>query len=255
MTQQMVERDGVRLSIDVRGTGPAVVLLASLGRGASDFDHLASALAGAGYTAIAIDPRGVGESIGPMDGLTLHDLADDVAAVIEDRGGGQAHVLGHAFGQRLARCVAADHPSLVRHLAILAAGGAVQPPPEVHRALLRCFDLTRPVADRLEDIRLAFFAGGNDPAVWLDGWWPDTARMQGQAVQATPLQDWWDGGTAAILVIQGAEDRTAPVANGRMLRDEHPDRVQLVELDRAGHALLPEQPGTIAELVIGFFGS
>ncbi len=101
-------------------------------------------------------------------------------------------------------------------------------------------------------MRLAFFADGNDPRVWAGGWWPDAARAQGAAVRATPTGDWWLGGSAPIFVIQGLEDRTAPPANGRLLRDEAPDRVQLVELERTGHAMLPEQPDRIAELVVAF---
>lgn len=252
MSRHTVTRNGVSISVDALGEGPPVLMLASLGRGASDFELLARTLAASGFRALAVDPRGVGESSGSLENLTLHDLAADAAAVIEQLGPGPAHVVGHAFGQRVARCVAVDFPHLVRTVTILAAGGAVHPEPEVQRSLLNCFDLSLPDDQRIKHIRVAFFADGNDPRVWEGGWWPEAARAQGAAVRATPTEDWWLGGSAPTLVIQGLEDRTAPPANGRLLRDEAPDRVRLVELEHAGHALLPEQPDRISELVIGF---
>jgi pimeloyl-ACP methyl ester carboxylesterase len=71
--------------------------------------------------------RGAGESRGPIDGVTVHDLAADVAGVLEAVGCGPAHLVGHAFGNRVARCLAADRPSLVRRVALLAAGGLIGP--------------------------------------------------------------------------------------------------------------------------------
>ena len=46
---------------------------------------------------------------------TLHDLANDIAAVIRNAGnGGPAVIVGHAFGSWVARMTAVDHPELVR---------------------------------------------------------------------------------------------------------------------------------------------
>ena len=40
--------------------------------------------------------------------------------------------------------------------------------------------------------------------------------------------------------------------NGRRYAAMHPDRVQLVEIDGAGHALLPERPEAISAAVLAF---
>src|SRR5438477_3312757 len=72
--------------------------------------------------------RGVGGSCGSLDGATLHDLASDVAGVIKAIGCGPAHLVGHAFGNRIARCLAVDQPPLVRSVTLLAAGGLIAPP-------------------------------------------------------------------------------------------------------------------------------
>src|SRR5215471_5351145 len=110
------------------GSGDTVVLIPGGGLDASYFDHFARRLAHAGFRAVAVNPRGAGESTGPLEGITLHTLAADVAGVIEALHGGPVHVLGHAFGNRVARCLAADRPDLVRSVILLAAGGLIAPP-------------------------------------------------------------------------------------------------------------------------------
>ncbi|MCA9824334.1 MAG: alpha/beta hydrolase [Dehalococcoidia bacterium] len=244
-----VATDGARIVATVRGEGPLVVLVPSLGRGASDFDTLAESLAEAGFMAAAIDPRNAGESCGGTENLTLHNYAADVAAVI-DHLGGPAHIVGHAFGNRVSRCLATDRPDLVISIALLAAGGLIEPSPEAREALKRSFKTDLP--GHLDAVREAFFAPLNDPTPWSDGWWSCVSAAQSMANRATPREDWWYAGSAPMLVIQGLDDVIAPPANGRALRDELGDRVSLIELENAGHALLPEQPEAIARHLLGF---
>src|SRR4051794_8895013 len=74
----MVDGPDGAIEVHAVGAGPTVVLLPSLGRPASDFDELAVRLAGAGFLALAPEPRGVGRSTGPLEDLTLAALAGDV---------------------------------------------------------------------------------------------------------------------------------------------------------------------------------
>ena len=110
------------------GSGTPIVLLANAGCSVGYFHHLARALATGGFQTISINMRGVGDSLGSLDGTSLHELAGDVAGVIEAIGCGPAHLVGHAFGNRIARCLAVDRPSLVRSVTLLAAGGLIGPP-------------------------------------------------------------------------------------------------------------------------------
>jgi pimeloyl-ACP methyl ester carboxylesterase len=250
---RVFEKSGVTVEALVDGQGPLVVMIASLGRPAEDFDDLARRVAGAGYRAVRLQPRGVGKSSGPMQGQTLLDLAGDVALAIEALGG-PAVAIGHAFGQRVARVLAASRPELVRGVVMLAAGGRVAIPAKARTALLACFDSKLTPEQHLENVGYAFFAPGNDPSVWVDGWNSETARMQNAAAQGTALLTWWEGGRAPMLVVQGLQDRIALPENGQSLKNEFAARVTLVEIDGAGHALLPEQPEAIATAVLAFIG-
>ncbi len=234
------------------GEGPAVVMLPSLGRGADDFTLLGDALANAGFRAVAIDPRGIGSSTGSLEDLTLHVYASDAASVIEHLGSHPVDVIGHAFGNRVARVLASDRPDLVRRVVLVAAGGRQHIDPDVGTSLVACFDETLGDDEHLDAVRRTFFAPGNDPAVWQDGWWPEAATAQRAAVVATPVDAWTSAGDAQVLIIQGMHDRVAPPEVGRAVRDEIGDRATYVEIDGCGHALLPEAPDAIAREVIRF---
>jgi pimeloyl-ACP methyl ester carboxylesterase len=249
---ELLDLGAVQLELSCAGSGPAVLLLPSLGRGAGDFDLLSAALAGAGFHAIALNPRGIGASRGPMQGVTLHDLAADAAAVIRARAGGAAHVVGHAFGHRIACCLAVDHPRCVRRLVLLGAGGRVEAEREAREAFKRFLTESLSSAERAAAVKAANFAAGSDPSPWLEGWWTATAVAQIEAAKRTPHEEWWASGSAEILVVQGLEDRMAPPENGRALARTLGRRVRLVEVRQAGHALLPEQPARVSAAVLAF---
>ena len=242
------------IEYQIDGKGPVILMIPSLGRGASDFDDLSSRLVAAGYTTIRPQPRGMAASAGKMKDITLNDLAADaMAAVPADSG--PIVVIGHAFGQRVARILAAQYPDRVKSVIMVAAGGKAAMLPGAREALFAVFDSSLPSEKHMEAVRFAFFATGNDPLVWRDGWNAAVAQMQNAATQASAVDDWWGaGGRASLLVIQGLQDVVAPPENGRKIKDEFGDRVKLYNIDGAGHALLPEKPNEIAALILGFLG-
>ena len=150
--------------LDVRdlGTGPLLVLLPGLGRPSSDLDLFAARLVEAGYRVVLPQPRGIGASTGSLEHLTLHDLARDIAAVIEAVGGEPAVVIGHAFGNRIARCLAADRPDLVRLVVLLSSSGKVQPTADIAEAIRLAQAVDTPPDVRARAVRDAWFAPGSD---------------------------------------------------------------------------------------------
>jgi pimeloyl-ACP methyl ester carboxylesterase len=237
------------IAVLVEGSGPLVVLLPSLGRGAGDFDAVAAALVGRGYRVARPQPRGIGRSSGPMSGNTLHGLAADIATVIRRLDGAPAIVAGHAFGNKVARTLAADSPELVRMVVILAGAGRAAIPEDVRRSILSSGDLDLPDDERIGHLMKAFFAPGNDPTGWLHGWYPETKAMELEAERATPPDDFIGAGSAPILDVQAADDTVVPVENRMDLKNEVGERVTIVTIEDAGHALLPEQPARVAEMI------
>jgi pimeloyl-ACP methyl ester carboxylesterase len=236
-----------QVEIHAGGSGPLIVLLPSLGRGAADFARLAPLLIARGYRVAAPEPRGIGRSIGPLDGITFHDLAADIAAVIRAEGG-RAVIGGHAFGQKVARTVAMDHPELVRAIVMLAGAGRAPIPAEVRAAILRSGDLGLPDAERIAALKIAFFAPGNDPvaAGWLNGWHPEIKQKQLAAENSTPPDEFIPAGRAPILDMQAEFDTVVPPSARLDLRNELGDRVTIHVIENAGHALIPEQAEAVA---------
>lgn len=250
-TRRMVIHGGVRIEVIDEGSGPLVVMVPSAARDSEDFDDVAAALAHAGMRVLRPQPRGMGQSSGPLDGLTLHDYAADVAAVIEHTSGDPAIVLGHAFGQWVARTLASDRPDLVRGV-VLAAAAAKSIPPALREAQAKCIDMTLPDAERLAALRECFFAPGHEPPPsWLVGWHMPSHRSQRAATAATRQEEWWTAGTAPILDLQGAQDPWRPRSTIDDFRHEFgADRVSVVVLDDCSHAMLPEQPDRVVRAVL-----
>jgi pimeloyl-ACP methyl ester carboxylesterase len=239
--------------IDVILDGPdmaePLVLLPSSSRDSEDFDGISERFVAEGFLVLRPQPRGMCGSTGPMDGLTLHDYAGDVAMVIERLAGGSAFVLGHAFGQWIGRCLACDHPRLVRGV-ILAAAAARSVNPALRDELAKCSDTSLPDAERLAALQVAFFAPGHDPASWLFNWHPVAAKSQRAASAATKQDDWWTAGSAPVLDLQAAFDPWRPASTRDSIRaDLGAQRVTVVVIPDASHALIPEQPEAVVRAV------
>jgi pimeloyl-ACP methyl ester carboxylesterase len=250
--------DDVRIELVAEGRGPLVVMLPSRGRGAEDFDGVADELVKAGFRVLRPQPRGAALSRGPMQGLTLHDLAHDVAAVIRNAGdGGPAILVGHAFGSWVARMTAIDHPELVRGVAMVAAAAKAYPAgfpgaAELSDAVRKSSDFALPQNERLKYLRLAFFAPNSDPRIWLQGWHPAADEVQLAAGHATKQSEWWSGGTVPLLDLQGELDPFKPRAMSNEMRDEFGERASVVVIPNASHALLPEQPAAAADAILAW---
>jgi pimeloyl-ACP methyl ester carboxylesterase len=95
-----------------------------------------------------------------------------------------AHVVGHAFGNRVARCLAADRADLIGRVVLLAAGGLVPTEPEARRAAHRLRHETLTEAERLALQQAAYLSPVSDPRLMLQ-------------VQKSPR---WDAGDLAEAV-------------------------------------------------------
>lgn len=246
----MVRYDNVAIETLVQGAGPAIVILPSLGRDSyEDYDHVSASLASKGFKVLRPQPRGIGKSMGPMKGQDLYGFALDVAAVIDQQAGGRAVIVGHAYGHFVARMTAVQYPAKVRGVVLAAASAkdTGQRFPDVWTSPGRAGNLALPVEQRLAALRLGFFAPGNDPAIWLKGWHTATRLMQVE--KPVPQSVWWAAGTAPLLELIPEEDPFKPRDRWDELKREFGDRVKVVTIPKASHALFPEQPVAVAQAI------
>ena len=227
-------------SSDSLGT---IIALPGSGGDVTRYKYLAPLLADAGFSVVAVNQRGIMGSTGDLDGLTLHDYAADVAALIDRLDVPQAHLLGWALGNRIARAVATDFPDKVASVSLIAAGGLASPltlPGELARLL---GEANIPEAEKLELARRTLFSDQTIDEIVLD-------YVRG--LNYWPLEEWWAGGNGPMLIVQGVDDKTAPPENGHRMKDEFGDRITVIDLEAAGHAMGLEKPEETANAILDF---
>jgi pimeloyl-ACP methyl ester carboxylesterase len=251
-TRELVRRDNVTIEVIAEGRGPLIVMLPSLGRDSEEFDPAAARIATAGFRVLRPQPRGYGKSSGPMENLTLHDLARDVAAVIEHENSGPAIIAGHAFGHFVAKMTAVDFPKLVRGVILIGAAQKT-PDPAVQQSVAIATDPTQPEPDRLKHLNIVFFAPGNDARLWLTGFHANVRAAEIIARDATPQKEYYAAGNVPLLDIQGENDPYKPPSARNELIDEFgAKRVTVVRVPHAAHAVIVEQPNAVADAVIAW---
>lgn len=171
-----VSQGPIKIEAYEQGAGKVIVILPSLGRGAQNYDEVAGYLAKDGFRVLRPEPRGVNGSQGPLNNLTIHDFAADVALLMDHKKTGPAIVIGHAWGSQPARVLAVDRPDLIKGVVMAAASVGKLPPGFSEKPYVRMVEAITgsgnyalPEAQRLTYLQQAFFAPGNDPHPWLAG--------------------------------------------------------------------------------------
>lgn len=239
------------LNVKVLGQGKLVVMLPAIARPADDYDLLAAYLSNSGYRTAVVNPRGIRGSTGSTDNLTLESMALDTARVIETLGGGPAHLIGHCSGGRVVRLLADIRPDLAASSIPLTAGGLVPAQCDIFPVwdMIASRD---PLDPELQDLIRLFFSEGSDPSSWYFDWIGSMVRKHVLAFVASPMEQWLCGGRAPMLIVQGEEDRVAPVANGHLTAERIGERARVVDIPDAGHQILAEQPARVAAGILEF---
>jgi len=232
------------------GKGPLIVVLPSIGRGNDELAPFASALALRGLQVLRPEPRGIGSVPWPLD-TTLRDMADEVADLVSQEGGGPAVIAGHAFGNWIARMTTVRHPDLVAGV-VLVAAAARQWPKAIIADVELCSDTDAPREQRLAALQRVFFARGNNPESWLQGWYRPLLERQKAAGAAVDQAEWWAAGNAPLLDLIADEDPFRPRDSWDELRDSFPGRCDRVVITGASHALPFERPTECADAIAGW---
>jgi pimeloyl-ACP methyl ester carboxylesterase len=216
---------------------------------------------GDGLELITYDHRNTGRS-GRDDGeLSIVQLADDAAELLDALELDRAHVVGISMGGMVAQELVLRHPERVRTLTLGCTwpGGAEveRPDPELWRETLEA----QASGDRERALRASFTMNLSA------GWTADEAHYEpfrrmvlalpvAPVVMGRQLQAVMGFDAAArlrdveapTLVLHGTEDRVVPPANAELLARAIAG-ARLERLEGAGHMFWWEQPRRSAELV------
>lgn len=181
---QYVQSGESKLRVLVQGNGPTFVIIPSYGRdGGDDFDNNAESLVDTGFLVLRPQPRGMLGSVGPMQNVTLNNLAEDVANVIDTLGGGKAIVMGHAFGMFVTKNAAALYPEKIPAIVVASPGG-YELPQHIAEQPFIAGNTSFPTSERLAALKLAFFGPNHNASIWLSGWNTATLIMEHGAIDA-----------------------------------------------------------------------
>jgi 3-oxoadipate enol-lactonase len=257
----LVRAGDIELDYERGGSGPPLLAIMGMSGTALHWGEPFLELLRRDFDVIVYDHRGVGAST-HLDGpVTIAQMAEDAAALLDALEIDSAHVLGISMGGMIAQELAIAHPERVRTLTLgctyCGGPGSEQGPPEVMQRLGEAM-LS---GDRARALRAGWEANVS-PAVAADedSWARFLAIAERRSVAVrvvmAQLQACMAHDTSArlsrlqmpTLVIHGTADEMLPVGNGRLIHSLIPGS-RLEILDGVGHMFWWEQPERAAELI------
>lgn len=225
-----------------------------------------------GATVICADLRGIGESTGDLDALSVGTMATDMEALLDGLGVGRVDLLGWSMGGFIVQELAVRIPDRVKALCLLSTdqGGpdAVRPDPEVTRVMAdpsgspeeqirRLLDLILPAewAARVYEVAGEQIAGHRGEVS------PDLiaayarAREEWYALADPPIDriEEMTAGGLPVLISCGLEDRVVPPINSEMMSTRLPG-AWLAPFAGGHHSVMAQEPRRLGDLIGVFLG-
>jgi 3-oxoadipate enol-lactonase len=251
----------IELSYKRAGAGPPLLLIMGM---SGTFDHW-----GAGFLdglrrdfdTIVYDHRGVGESSRLEGSITIAQLAEDAAGLLDALRIDSAHVVGISMGGMVAQELALACPERVRTLTLGCTYCGGEGSSLTTREVLRGLTEGMMSGDRERALRAAWEANvspamagdANAYATFLEigrrrAVAVPVVMAQMQAIVAHDTSARLSELTLPTLVVHGTADEMIPVENGRLIASRIPG-ARLEIFDGVGHLFFWERPDRSAELV------
>jgi pimeloyl-ACP methyl ester carboxylesterase len=243
------------------GRGSAVVLVQGLGGTIDNWDPQFVDRLARGHRVVAFDNRGIGRSTGTVNGLSMRQMADDVAGLIRALHLGRPTVLGFSMGGVIAQQFALDHPNSASRLVLVSTSpGGPKSVSSVAAAR------TVPPFDWSKNLDL-FFSTPRAGAAYMRSITrrpnleqvPLAAEIaHGVALtQSLVSSDIWDrlpSLRVPTLVTVGTQDPLVPPTNSALIAARIPE-AQLVRFPGLRHGFFMERPDEFVPVLNRFVAS
>lgn len=261
VTEHWIQASGLELYVEDRGEGPAILLAHGMWCDAGMFDRVATDLA-RDHRVLVPDLRAHGRSTVPDRPWRIADVADDLAALLDQLEVPRVTLLGFSMGGMAAADFAVRFRQRLSALALVGTSAAAEELVRVAeiRALARLIKLTGPPRFLAhEAARATFSPAFRKRSTTQVARWQNVVRaMSGPAL----AQALWAVASRPSLLERLAEVRvpTLVVAGGadRVMKPRwstamhrHLPRSRLVLYPGTGHAVPIERPAELAALVRG----
>jgi 3-oxoadipate enol-lactonase len=253
--------NGVRLAVEQRGTGPAVLFVHGFPLDRTIWQHQLDSLTG--YRRIAPDLRGMGQSDAPDLGYSMSTYAEDLAGILDAIGEGQVVLCGLSLGGYVAFEFLRRWRERVRGLILVdtraeadsAEGrrardtliGRVreQGPLAAAEAMLPRFFTPQVSPEIIEQVRTMIL---RTPVSGIVG----ALSAMRERPDSTALLETLTG--IPTLVVVGAEDVITPPPIAQAMANAIPG-ARLMEIPGSGHLPCVEQPVPTTRAILKFLQS
>jgi pimeloyl-ACP methyl ester carboxylesterase len=212
-----------------------------------------------GFNALAVDLPGHGRSGGAAL-ASVEAIAGWIAALLDAAGVPRAALVGHSMGALAALECAARHPARVERIALLGPAAPMTVSDELQDAARRDDHAAFEMINSWSFSAARQLGGNAVPGLWMTGNAMALLERTRPGVLATDLaacHAYANGIAAAAavrcpaLVVIGARDIMAPPKNAQALIAALAG-VRVVDLPRAGHALMAEEPDAVLDALRAF---
>jgi pimeloyl-ACP methyl ester carboxylesterase len=248
--------DGIRLSYEVIGAGPPLLLVSGQASDRTVWDSVRGDFA-ARHQVIVFDHRGTGDSDKPDAPYSTRGFAGDAIAVLDAAGVGRAHAYGISMGGRIGQWLGIDHAARIGALVLgcTTPGNAhgVRRPPEVDPELasgdpvrMMPYLVSEAWAAAHPEALATLQANARDRPVP-----PYARRLHYLASEGHDAWDLLPAIKAPTLILHGSADLMNVAANAPLLAKRIPG-AELHLLDGARHAYFWEYRPAASQVVLDF---
>jgi pimeloyl-ACP methyl ester carboxylesterase len=119
MTTKYLEQENGRIAYDDTGEGPLVVCIPSMGDVRGEYRFLIPLLVSAGYRAVSMDVRGLGETSTQWSDYSVAAIGKDIISLIRELNAGPAIIVGTSMAAGAAVWAADESSDLIRGMILV----------------------------------------------------------------------------------------------------------------------------------------